>query len=297
MLRRLSAVFIQLLLAAGLTSAARAQAPLGPGAPVDPGNNRQVAEITVTSGSGGVTIYISIRDALPGAPGSPGLGGSAPPTAGPSCTAAAVNIGNASLAWIREGLAAHPDTVPWMVRCDNGFTGIAWIPTSATAPPAVVVGNPPVAAVDPVAVAAEVLGIVPLPPIRVGANPGTGLVALPSWFWIDGYDGRRLSGSRAVGLVVVEVEIWPQNYHWSFGDGASLDTLSVGRAYPEESDVRHAYERSSLGAGGAFDTRLEITFAAQFRVNGGPWTPLPPVTQTYSRAYPVQQLQSVLTGR
>ncbi len=297
MLKRLLATCAGALLAAGVTAAVQAQTPPTPGAPGAPRDNSPTAEITVTSGPGGVTIYISIHDALPGAPGSPGSGGSAPPGAGPSCTAAAVNIGNASLAWIREGLAAHPDTVPWMVRCDNGFTDVAWIPTGAADPPAVVVGNPPVAAVDPVAVAAEVLGIVPLPPIRVGANPGTGLVALPSWFWIDGYDGRRLSGSRAVGLVVVEVEIWPQNYHWSFGDGASLDTLSVGRAYPEESDVRHTYERSSLGAGGAFDTRLEIAFAAQFRVNGGPWTPLPPVVQSYSRAYPVQQLQSVLTGR
>ena len=119
--------------------------------------------------------------------------------------------------------------------------------------------GPPLAAVDPVAIAAEVLGIVPLPPIRVGANPGVGLVAMPSWFWIDGYDGRRLSGSRAVGLIVVEVEIWPANYHWSFGDGAALDTLSVGRAYPEESDVRHTYEQSSLRAGGTFSTQLEIT--------------------------------------
>lgn len=297
MLRYFLATCAGVLLATVAAATGNAQAPLAPGSPIDPRENRPTAEITVTSGPGGVTIHISIRDALPGTPGSPGSGGSVPPGAGPSCTASAVNIGNASLAWIREGLAAHPDTVPWMVRCDNGFTGIAWIPTSATAPPAVVVGNPPVAAVDPVAVAAEVLGIVPLPPIRVGANPGTGLVALPSWFWIDGYDGRRLSGSRAVGLVVVEVEIWPQNYHWNFGDGASLDTLSVGRAYPQESDVRHLYERSSLGAGGAFDTRLEITFAAQFRVNGGPWTPLPPVVQSYSRAYPVQQLQSVLTGR
>jgi hypothetical protein len=50
-----------------------------------------------------------------------------------------------------------------------------------------------------------------------------------------------------------------------------------------------------LRAGGTFNSQLDITFAARFRVNGGAWQPLAPVVQTYSRAYPVQQLQSVLT--
>ena len=255
-----------------------------------------VAEIRVASSPSGVTIYIGFRTVIPGSPGSPGSDGPQSGSGAPSCSASPVNIGNASIGWIREGLAAHPDTTPWAVNCSNGYFGIAWVPVAAPGPPAVVVVAPPLAAVDPAAIAAEVFGIVPLPPIRVGANPGVGLVAMSSWFWIDGYDGRRLSGSRALGLVVVEVEIWPTNYHWSFGDGTTLDTLSVGRAYPEESDVRHTYEQSSLRAGGMFPTLLEITFAARFRVNGGAWLPLAPVVQTYTRDYPVQQLQSVLTS-
>ena len=30
--------------------------------------------------------------------------------------------------------------------------------------------------------------------------------------------------------------------------------------------------------------------------NGGPWLPLDPISRTYTRSYPVQQLQSVLTA-
>lgn len=297
-MRGFSALCAVLLSVALFWGTAAAQTPPRPGGAADPKPDLPTSspEITVISGPGGVTIYIGIRDTTPGTPGGPGSDSPiGTGSGGPKCTSTPVNIGNASIAWLREGLAAHPDTTPWAVNCDNGYFGIAWVPTSAPGVPAVVVG-PPLAAVDPVAIAAEVFGIVPLPPIRVGANPGVGLVAMPSWFWIDGYDGRRLSGSRAIGLTVVEVEIWPANYHWSFGDGAALDTLSVGRPYPEESDVRHTYEQSSLRAGGTFSTQLEISFAAQFRVNGGPWQPLAPVVQTYSRAYPVQQLQSVLTS-
>lgn len=296
MLKRLLAAFASVVLCLAMGDVAHADDPLTPGAPVSPRDNKPVAGISVVSGPGGVTIYISFVEQTPGSGGAPGSGGTISTTTGPKCTSSPINIGNASIGWIREGLAAHPDTTPWAVNCDNGYFGIAWVPIAAPGPPAVVVGAPPLAGVDPVAIAAEVFGIVPLPPIRVGANPGVGLVAMPSWFWIDGYDGRRLSGSRAVGLVVVEVEIWPANYHWSFGDGAVVDTLSVGRAYPAESDVRHTYEQSSLRAGGTFTAQLDITFAARFRVNGGAWQPLAPVVQTYSRAYPVQQLQSVLTS-
>jgi hypothetical protein len=207
-----------------------------------------------------------------------------------------MNIGNASVGWVMEGLQQHPGTTPWFVVCDNGYAGVAWVPTDAPGTPAVqvIAGGAPV--IDPEAVAASVLGIVLIPPIAVGANPDVGLVAVPSWYWIEGYDGSTLSGSRTLGLITIEVEITPSSYGWSFGDGVTLETLSLGRPYPAESDIDHTYERSSLEAGGTFRVRLDITFQARYRVNGGAWLPLAPVVQSYTRAYPVQQLQSVLTG-
>jgi len=181
------------------------------------------------------------------------------------------------------------------VSCDNGYFGIAWVPVSAPGIPAVVI-TPSVAPVDPVAIGAQVFGIVPLPPIRIGANPGIGLVAVPSWYWIDGYDGSTLRGSRSLGVTTVEVEITPSGYQWEFGDGTTANTTTVGRPYPEPSDVQHTYERSSFRTGGAYRVELAITFNARFRVDGGPWAPLSPVVQRYTRDYPVQQLQSVLAA-
>jgi hypothetical protein len=97
--------------------------------------------------------------------------------------------------------------------------------------------------------------------------------------------------------VTVEVEITPTDYRWSFGDGTALETASLGQPYPQESDIRHTYEQSSLRVGGSFAVTVQITFSARYRVDGGPWEPLEPITRAFTAAYPVQQLQSILTGQ
>lgn len=253
------------------------------------------ADINVVSAPSGVTIYIATTASMPGAAPAPETTIAQGGSGGPSCSANPMNIGNSSTGWVQQGAAEHPGATPWMVQCDNGYVGVAWVPVNSPDQPAVVLGNPPGAGVDPSQIAASVFEIVPLPPVTVGVNPGTGLVALSSWFWIDGYDGSTLRGSRTLDSVAVEVEITPTGYLWAFGDGSTLETTSVGRAYPDESDIQHQYEQSSLGTGGAFTVKLDITFSVRYRVNDGPWQPLPPVTQSFDREYPVQQLQSVLT--
>lgn len=262
----------------------------------DPGAPTTTSSVSVVSTATGVTIVISMSATTPGTPDTPGSQQTISSPSGPSCTATAMNIGYASANWVREGAAENPGTTPWGVNCNNGYFGVAWVPVDAPGAPDVVVNTAPTAGVDPAAIAASVLGIVPLPPIAVGANPGVGLVALPSWFWVDGYDGSTLRGSRSLGLIVVEVEITPERYDWSFGDGATLQTTSLGRPYPEVSDIRHVYEQSSLNAGGQYQVRLDITFRARYRANGGAWQPLAPIVQPFTRLYAVQQLQSVLTS-
>ena len=75
-----------------------------------------------------------------------------------------------------------------------------------------------------------------------------------------------------------------------------MNTVSLGRPYPQASDIRHSYEQSSLSAGGAFPVTVEISFSVRYRVDGGAWQPLDPISRSFTAAYPVQQLQSVLTG-
>ena len=175
--------------------------------------------------------------------------------------------------------------------------------------------------IPPREIAIDILEHVPLPGASVRASPGVGLVALPAWFWVEGYDGRPFGSQRVVDVpaeigadvpfsvvpaadprrwpstLSIEVRIWPTRYEWEFGDGSRLTTSSLGRPFPQESDVRHTYVRSSLGRPGGYAVRLAIEFASEFSVNGGPPQPLAATQRTYETVYGVQEIQSVLAAR
>jgi hypothetical protein len=164
---------------------------------------------------------------------------------------------------------------------------------------------------DPRSVALDILAHIPLPDIKLRANPTLGLVALPSWYWADGYAGQRFGESRTIVIppanpldpndhgtsFTVEVSVWGDRYDWSFGDGHSLTTRSLGKAYPSESDITHTYEHSSLPFPGGFPVRMTVGYAAEFRVNGGGPQGLPAVRRTYEAAFRVQEIQPVLVQR
>lgn len=296
------------LLAAGTTGVSHADPPTL-GGPAKPMGSLPTANTTleVVSGEAGVTILVSVVGFSPGSPGAPG---STTIVEGPTpeCTShPGPPSGNSSII-SQQQYWAHPGSVPFFVSCDNGYLGIVWVPLDA-GPPDLVVQVDPGPGIDPRAIAEDLFGIVPLPPISVRANPGTGLVAMPAWFWVEGYDGSPLYGSETLGDTTVEVEVTPQRYDWHFGDGGFLSTGSLGRPYPDQSDIQHTYEQSSLVAGGQFEVRLEITFGGQFRViteedDGegnivvivGDWEALDPMVRSFVAPYPVQQLQSVLTA-
>lgn len=270
-----------------------------PGGQYDSGDNKEDSPtVAVATGPTGVTIYIAASATNQGEPGSDGgTDVSFQPGSAPSCGSEVINVSvtTSETAWWQEGSVANPDAAPWFVSCDNGYAGVAWVPFDAPGNPTVVVVDG-VPGVDPATYAASMADTIPLPTISVAANPGVGLVAMESWFWMDGYDGAPLSEVRSLGLTVVEVQITPESYRWLFGDGTSMQTSTSGRPYPEESEVRHTYERSSLATGGAYDVVLEITFSAQYRIDGGDWIPLPPMVRGFSDEYPVRQLQAVLGG-
>lgn len=163
-------------------------------------------------------------------------------------------------------------------------------------------------------VALELRDEIRLPDMQIKANPGLGVVALPSWFWVEGYRGETLGASRAVTIpreacstdavgvqtcvdasinFTVEVRVSPSRYEWAFGDGGSLATRSLGQAYPNESDIQHRYEFSSRGATEGFPLVLRATFAAEFSVNGASEA-LPPVGRTYEARHQVREVQSIL---
>ena len=270
-----------------------------PGGAGTPRSSSRTASATVRSGPNGVTVYIRVTQDSPGS--APGSTSSTSVSTGKSrsCRISAQNIGIvlSNSPWYQAEQAAHPDHVFGSVSCDDGFFAFIWIPVGTPASGNVQVVFVDDDGVDPVAVALELLNHLPIPDIAIEANPATGLVALSSWFWIDGYDGSPISSSDALPGVTVDVEVEPLVYRWSFGDGATAETTSLGQRYPAESDIRHVYEQSSLVAGGAYSITVEVTFTARYRVNGGAWEALEPITRSFSDDYPVQQLQSVLTGQ
>jgi len=241
------------------------------------------------------------------------------------------NISSATRAGWQQEFQNHPDATPYTLDIDGQFQGIIWIPNRNNnnirfgSPPAEPVANTrPTgdgSSTDPREVALDALGHVPLPNVRIRTNPALGLVAMPGWFWVEGYDGAPFGTSRTVSIppevgpevpfdvvpaddsrrqgssFTVEVRVWPSRYEWRFGDGATLATESLGKPYPAESDIQHTYEYSSLQFPNGFPVWLTIEFAAEFRVNGGPTQGLPPIRQTYETAYRVREVQPVLTSR
>ncbi|MCZ2110114.1 MAG: hypothetical protein LC118_11205 [Dehalococcoidia bacterium] len=246
-----------------------------------------------------MTVYIRVTQQSPGTGGGPSSSSSVDPGSTRSCVISVSNIGIvlSQSSWYQQGLRDYPNHVLGSVRCDDGFFSSIWIPMGTPIDANVEVVFVDGDSVDPVTVALELLNHLPIPDITIAANPSPGLVALPSWFWIDGYDGTAIGSSDSLGGVTVDVEVVPLRLRWAFGDGISTETISLGQAYPAESDIQHVYERSSLGAGGAYAVAVEMTFAARYRVNGGTWEPLDPITRSFTNAYPVQQLQSVLVGQ
>jgi hypothetical protein len=134
---------------------------------------------------------------------------------------------------------------------------------------------------------------IPMPNVTVRVNPDIGLVGAESWFWIEGYSGTPIIRSTNALGQPVEVEARVTRYEWSFGDGGVFTGSSTGRAYPERSEVRHTYQRSSAGLEGGYKGWVNFVFVVRYRIGTGEWTELPGITRTSSFQYSVQESQAV----
>jgi hypothetical protein len=121
------------------------------------------------------------------------------------------------------------------------------------------------AQVDPLAIALQMEAAVPPPEVKIGMNPAKGLVAVPTWFWVEGYDGRVIpaaqtvveeheichdtavrdaSGAPSLGgdgrprtrrdctiqrtTFDIGVRLWPRQFAWDFGDNHTHQTACRG---------------------------------------------------------------------
>lgn len=104
----------------------------------------------------------------------------------------------------------------------------------------------------------------PLPEAKLVIQPPNGrtLVNLETNFYTE-----QGEFTRTVTLLgrQVELRIWPASFGWRFGDGESDQTTSPGAAYPDL-EITHTYLEK-----GRVSPSVDTTYAAQFRVGGGPW--------------------------
>jgi hypothetical protein len=119
--------------------------------------------------------------------------------------------------------------------------------------------------VDPRQLAVQMAAELAPPDLHIGMNPRKGMVAVPTWFWVEGYDGGALSKSQTVQeqhqtchlsavmdadnnvvldangqpqtrtdcttgttTFVVDVRLQPNTLAWDFGDQHGLDLPCAG---------------------------------------------------------------------
>ncbi|GAA1904475.1 hypothetical protein [Lapillicoccus jejuensis] len=99
------------------------------------------------------------------------------------------------------------------------------------------------------------------------------LVGLATYYQVNwSTAGYQPDEVNTVNLLGYQVDIRPRLDHFTyvFGDGDEFGpTKELGGVYPSGT-ITHQYLKA-----GTFTSRVDTTFGADFRVNGGAWTPIP----------------------
>ena len=220
----------------------------------------------------GVTVTITIGE--DGTPSASGGGGG-----GDSCEWSVIQYPfTGSDPPARYGTPPSPEHRLYLVFCDGEFVAAQWIDPTAG-------GG---VAVDTTSLARTVVDQVPVDLFGINARPtGEAVTGIPSYFWVEGYDGAPITGSVSNGPVTVDVSINLREVTWDFGDGSTM-TGGLGEAWPARSSVRHAYRDR-----GAYTITVTMVFDAEFSVDGGPAEPLEPIVRTSTLRYGVEEIQAV----
>jgi hypothetical protein len=196
---------------------------------------------------------------------------------GPRCAYAPASVG-------LEELYSQQGANLFSISCGS-YTDVRLLRTGPNGQPL-----QPGPTVDPFQLALSARDRLPVPQGAIEANPTRSLVGLPTLFWYSGYDGRPLTRTTSAFGVTVEVEATPTDYRWTFGDGASLTSEGLGRAYPARSPITHTYQAARQDV----TVRCRFGFAVRWRTDGGPWAPLPPLARTASLTLAVAESQTVI---
>ncbi|HSE10291.1 MAG TPA: hypothetical protein VLB29_16640 [Nocardioidaceae bacterium] len=91
----------------------------------------------------------------------------------------------------------------------------------------------------------------------------------------------------------VDITAEPEQYTWHHGDGSSTATTSPGAPYPSK-EITYRYSDADT----TVSPRVDVTYSARFRVNGGAWQD---IDETVTIAGPegslrVSEARPVLSG-
>ncbi len=252
--------------------------------------------VTVGASAGGSSGPVA------GGPGGAGVGNGASGTPW-TCTYVKLVLND-------EGGIAPGGPTPgswYSVTCNNGSTGATliqteWIPDQS---------SPATPAVDPRALALEAERSLGLPSPAINFNPpGSSVVNLPTWLWIDRSIWHAYSVTASAGPVSATAVATPMFVTWTTGDGSSV---SCGPGVPYDSSkpasqqttsCAHAYRFSSAGQpspdgnpdDGAFVVSAVISWSVQWTAQGAPGGgPLPVLATSSSTRLRVEQVESTFT--
>lgn len=176
--------------------------------------------------------------------------------------------------------------IPVRVTCNpNGVDGDFWVPDADVS-----------ARAEAQRYAEEVLA----PGLALEVNPPDNiLVGLPTWFWLDGWDGSPITTTvTAPWGDAVDLELTLERVDWTFGDGSPAESGDLGVAYPEESTIQHVYTHRSTSPAepdGGYEVAAELRLGVRYWYDGGgPYT-VDPISVTTSDDIVVRQLQAVLS--
>lgn len=185
--------------------------------------------------------------------------------------------------------------------------------TSAPAP----IPCPPAPAAPRLPNAADIAGGIAIawPSPQVHVTPDLGLVALPEWYWLTGYDGGPIQASTHIHLdglpnpqagcpsgpaadEDVAVQAVATSYNWSFGDSTTgVSTTSLGVPYPDNNGaIHHAYQDDSGKFPDGYQIRVTAHWTVRYQANGGGWQTFETVDRTWRAAHKVQQAAPVLVS-
>lgn len=223
------------------------------------------------------------------APGSEGGGGGSGSGSGPRCWLEDIRDDQWDDSIELEYWGRRMRYAPYNLYCNGEWQGIIWIEIILDEN-----GDPLPIPTTPQEVAERLRDQMLVPRATVGINPDRGVVGVESWFWMQGYDGSLITDSTDAFGYLVEIQARVSRYRWSFGDGTVVEGTSPGSPYPERSQVRHTYERSSAGTTAGYPVEATFTFQVRYRVDGGPWIGLPGISRNASAAYSVRESQAVI---